>query len=97
MLTIGQKLKSVRNHYRLNMTEFAEKLAINPRAYSSYEYDERKPPIELLFNLFTVYDVNLNWLIADDGDMFILPEFEKVEDKLTQKVEDILRKNGLIK
>ena len=97
MLSIGQKLKAVRTHYNLNITEFSEKLGISSRSYSSYEYDERKPSVELLHNLFTVCDVNLNWLIADDGDMFILPEFEKVEDDLTQKVEDILRKNGLIK
>ncbi|MBO7211133.1 MAG: helix-turn-helix transcriptional regulator [Methanobrevibacter sp.] len=97
MITLGQKLKAIRTHYKLSIAEFAEKLGVNSRSYSSYEYDERKPPFELLFNLFTVCNVNLNWLIADDGDMFVIPEFEKSEEYLTQKVEEILKKNGLIK
>ena len=95
--TIGKNLKEVRNYYKLSIDEFAKKLNISSRAYSSYEYDERKPTYELYFNIRTVFDVNLNWLIANDGDMLMLPSYEQVEDKLTQKVENILRKNGLIK
>ena len=95
--TVGQNLKKVRNHYNLSIEKFSEKLGLSPRAYSSYEYDERKPTYEVYFNLRTVYDVNLNWLIANDGDMLMLPDYEKIEDQLTLKVEEILRKNGLIK
>ena len=96
-MSVGQKLKAVRTYYKLNIAEFAEKIGVSSRTYSSYEYDERKPPIDLLFNLFTVLNVNLNWFVADDGDMFVIPDFEKSEDELTRKVEEILKRNGLIK
>ena len=95
--TLGQKLKEIRTIKKLSIEEFAKKLGTSPRAYTSYEYDERKPSFEVCFNLRTVFDVNLNWLIADDGEMFLLPSYDKIEDELTQKVENILRKNGLIK
>ena len=55
MMSVGQKLKAVRTYYKLNIAEFAEKIGVSSRTYSSYEYDERKPPIDLLFNLFTVF------------------------------------------
>lgn len=96
-ITIGQKLKIVRNYYNLGVEEFSKQLGFSARAYTSYEYDERKPNYEFYFNIRKVFDVNLNWLIADDGDMLLLPAYEKIEDELTQKVEDILRKYGLIK
>lgn len=97
MLSLGQKLKDVRVHYNLNSEEFAKKLGLSTRTYNSYEYDERKPPVEFFFNMYTVYDVNLNWLIANDGDKFVIPRFEDAEVEFTQKVETILRQNGLIK
>lgn len=97
MTSLGQKLKAVRGHYNLSSDEFATKLHLSQRTYNSYEYDERKPPIEFFFNMHFVYNVNLNWLIADDGDMLVIPKFEDVEDEFTQKVELILKQNGLIK
>ena len=97
MNTLGQKLKDVRMHYNLSADEFARKINLSTRTYNSYEYDERKPPVEFFFNLYNVYDVNLNWIIADDGDMFLMPKFEECEDEFTQKVENILRQKGLIK
>lgn len=97
METLGQKIKKIRMYYKETPENFARKLGVSPRTYSSYEYDERKPPVEFYFNMHTVYDVNLNWLIANDGDMLIMPEYEKIEDSLTLRVENILRKNGLLK
>lgn len=96
MGTLGQRIKGIRAHYNLSQEAFAAKIGCTGRALSSYEYDERSPSVEFLFNMYTVYDVNLNWLITGQGDRFLVPKFEQVEDELTQKVEDILRKKGLI-
>lgn len=96
MNTLGQRLKGVRTHYNLTPDDFAAKLGCTARALTSYEYDERSPSIEFLFNMYTVYEVNLNWLITGQGDRFLMPKYEQVEDELTQRVESILRKNGLI-
>lgn len=95
-LSLGQKIKEIRIHYKLSPADFAKKLGFSERACSSYEYDERKPPYEFYFNMHTVYNVNLNWLIANQGDKFILPKYEDIEEDLTQKVESILRKYELI-
>ena len=97
MKTLGQKLKEIRTELRLSVEELSQKLDITTRAYSSYERDERKPPIELLHNLYYVCNVNLNWLIANEGDKFVMPKYNDVKDVLTQKVEDVLRQYKLIK
>jgi len=69
--TLGQKLKEIRTHFNMSISEFAKNLGTSARAYTSYEYDERKPSYEFYFNLRSVFSVNLNWLIANEGSMFI--------------------------
>lgn len=71
MNTIGQRLKQLRMYLGLNPEQIADNLAISVRSYTSYEYDERKPSVETFFNLYTVFDVNLNWLITGQGEMCV--------------------------
>lgn len=65
------KLNTLRKELRLSQSEFAEKLGVSYRAYTSYERGDRGMPIEFLSSLVNLYSVNLNWLIANNGEMFI--------------------------
>ena len=49
-------------------------ISVSYRAYSSYERGDRKPSFELLEKLVEKFNVNLNWLIAGNGNTFIEDE-----------------------
>ena len=69
----GKKLKKIRNYFAATQDKMAEFLGITPRAYASYEREENNPPYSMLVSLCKNHDVNLNWFIADIGEMFNPP------------------------
>ncbi len=93
------KLEKIRLSLNLNAKEFVAQIGkfynISYRAYTSYESGERKMPVEFLKVLCEHYNVNLNWLIADKGEMFIQSSTSD-DTKLKSEVEEILRQHGLI-
>ena len=99
---LGKKLKNIREAIGLTVEEFSTKLDIKKRAYMSYEYDERKPTFEFFEIICKNFNVNLNWLIADKGEMFIqkesiAPTDSKIsDDELETKINAILKKHGVI-
>lgn len=94
---IAENLQKLRKTLTFGQKEFAVKLGINPLTYANYERSERKPPYEMLVKLSDDFDVNLNWLINNKGEMFNAPKFEQVQSNLALEVRKILREEGLIK
>lgn len=64
-------LRQIRNKLGYSQQEFADKLSIEVRKLRSYEYEAKNYPNNFLKALVDRLDVNLNWLIADKGEMFI--------------------------
>ena len=93
----GEKLKEIRKHLSSTQDKMAELLKISTRTYVSYERNENNPPYSMLMLLCKTHNVNLNWLIADVGEMFIPPKFEQAQKELALEVRKILREEGLIK
>ena len=93
------KLEKIRLSFNLNAKEFVAQIGnfynISYRAYTSYESGERKMPVEFLKVLCEHYNVNLNWLIADKGEMFI-DKNSTSDSNLKAEVEEILKQYGLI-
>ena len=79
----------------LSVRKFAEMLDIPERTLSGYERSERTPTAPLFIKLHNICNVNLNWFVSGEGNMFNSEE-DVSEDVLTQKVEAILKKNNLI-
>ena len=94
---IGNKIRKIKKELKLNSEEFAVNTGVSYRALTSYERNERKPSFEFMEALSKQYNVNLNWLISDIGQMFNAPKFEEVEDTMEMKVIEILKKQGLVK
>lgn len=92
---IAENLFKLRKQLNFGQNEFSLKLGINPRAYINYERGERKPPYELLIKLSDEYNVNLNWLITNKGDMFNAPQYEDVKGEILKEVDEILVKYGV--
>ena len=93
----GKRLQTVRKKLQLSQEEISTQIGISYRAYSSYERGEREPNISFLEALVTKFNINLNWLIADVGEMFNAPQFDTVKSELRQEVLQILKDEGVIK
>ncbi len=66
-MSIGQRLKNIREHYRMTQAEFAEKLNVKQSYLSFVEGDKRKPTDVFLDSLYDVYRVNSEWLTKGTG------------------------------
>ncbi len=92
----GQKLKTIRKYLSLTQDEMASILKIPTRTYTSYEREENNPPYNMLIELCTKHNVNLNWFVADIGDMLNKQQPSTSNDELEQKVVEVMKKYGVI-
>ena len=92
----GKKLKEIRKSLSYTQDEMSTALTIPVRTYSSYERNENKPPYSMLEILCSKYFVNLNWFIADVGEMFIKQQPSVNNNELEQKVVEVMKKYGVI-
>ncbi len=97
MTTIGLRLRKLRTEKHLTQEALGKIIGVSKQAVANVESSHSNPSVEFMSKLFDNLDVNLNWLICGSGQIFNAPKFEQVEGNLTQIVEDILRKNKLIK
>ena len=93
---LGKRLQIARKKLQLSQENMASQIGISYRAYTSYERGDRNPSIEFLEKLVTKFNINLNWLIAEQGEMFI-QHYDASKDALRQQVLDILKDEGVIK
>ena len=70
LFELGRRLKAIREELGLKQKEFAAGLGITPSYLSEIEKDKKKPGYRFLKCLYEKYNVSLNWLIAEDGEMF---------------------------
>lgn len=71
-LTIySENLKKLRKELRVTAIELADNLGISANSINNYENGRRKPNFEFLELLLQVYNVNLNWFVSGQGEMFI--------------------------
>lgn len=97
MQTIGERLKTIREYLRLSQEDFGGKIGLTKSGISGVEKNKSFMSKEILSKLIIDLDVNLNYLVAGKGEMFI-SEKSKDEDfdkKVEQKVHEILKKQGL--
>ena len=62
---------------------------------ANYINNLSKPNYEFLVKLNTELDINLNWFIADTGNMYISTPSEALKEELRAEFEELLRKRGL--
>ena len=92
-----ENLKKLRKKLRYSIDELAILLDIPARTLGGYERNERVPSIDLAVKLKNKLNVNLNWLVSGEGQMFNAPKFEEVEDDIKAYVVSLLEKSGVIK
>ena len=96
MSTIGQRFKKIRIAQNQSQTEFGDKLGMSKSGISAVENDKVFVSADVLRTLYFDNNVNLNWFVSGEGQMFNAPKFEDVEDVMEAKVMAILKKQGVI-
>lgn len=71
---IGLRLQLVRKSLNLLQKDFARTLNISNASLSEMEAGNAKPRFELLYNITKIYNVNLNFLLHGEGEIFITNE-----------------------
>ena len=67
----GHKFKLIRTSLGLKQKELAGMLEVTPAALSKIEHDINAPGSIINMNLIAKCNVNLNWLYAGHGQMFL--------------------------
>jgi len=68
---IKDRLKKVREYLGLSQQEMADKLEILVTTISKYERGIINPASNFLIKIHSIFNINLNWLIAGQGNMFL--------------------------
>ena len=70
-MRFSQRLKQMRKELHLRQDDLAKACGVKLTAISKYENEIIKPAFEMLSKLGLAYNINLNWLINEIGNMFI--------------------------
>lgn len=97
METQGQRIKKIRQRLKLSQDEFGKIFGISKQFVSLLEQDKTFLNNDKLVKLLLDHNVNINYLLAGVGDMFIAPEFEDVKQEVLDEVNSILEKYGIKK
>lgn len=95
----SEKIKEIRSKLNLSVAKMSEKIDIPQRTITGYERGERSPSIEFLAQICKILNVNINWFLTNEGEMFKkdVPQFEQVKGELLGEVRQMLKDEGLIK
>lgn len=73
-LSLGVRLKKCRKSLNLTQDEFGKKLSVTHGFISRIEKNNSAMGAEFLYKLNLQFNVNINWLLAGDGPMFLNAE-----------------------
>jgi transcriptional regulator with XRE-family HTH domain len=95
---LGRRIRELRTSLCLSQKELSDHLNIAHNTLSRYETGSRHPGIETYHILKESFCVNLNWLIAGEGDMFSYENLSfKDIDSLKKFVLFITDKGNILK
>jgi len=88
-MTISQRIKIIREKKKLTQDQFASKLGVSRFKVYDYESGRSLPGIEILEKLHMTFSINLNWLIANTGKMYLNDyETSPSEVKVLEEIRD---------
>ena len=69
-MTQGERVKEIRKSLGLTLEKFGEKLGVGKTAISKIEKGERNLTEQMTISICREYNVNYDYLIRGEGDMF---------------------------
>lgn len=70
----SDQIKMIRQMENLTQTEFAKELGVSTATIASIENDSRDIPKTLIKKLVKEKNINANWLLTSEGEMFTTPK-----------------------
>ncbi len=94
-----ENLKKIRKRLGLSMAKFAVELEMSSSTLTGYERGTRTPSILLCTQLRKKLNVNLNWFVSGEGEMFNreITDYEKTKADILEEVKFMLKNEGVIK
>ena len=97
MSNLSERLKQIRKAKDLTQQELGELLDVSKQAVANVESGHNKPSIEFISKLIENLNINSNWFLIGQGEMFNASEFEDVKNEVLEEVNKILSKYGIKK
>ena len=96
-ISIGKRIRLVRNRAKLSQVVFAERLGVTPATINRYEKGHRLPDSDILNRMVIEFNCNPGWLLAGEGDIesgtSVVPkEGEKSSMHQDIKLSDLITK-----
>lgn len=67
----ADNLRELRNELKMSAQQMADKLGVSQGSIAQYESGKREPNFRFISRLNEVLNVNLNWFVSGQGEMFI--------------------------
>lgn len=96
MTTMGKRIKHLRQELQLSQEKFGEIFNSGKAYISAVENDKSKLSVENLVKLLVDYNVNINYILAGVGEMFINSGNTELSPELEAAFENLLKRKGLI-
>jgi len=77
-MKVGDRLRQLRRHLGVNQCDFAESIGLKQGSYSDIERGRSGLSNHVKMSLSEKYNVNIDWLVSGEGNMFI-NEFEEFD------------------
>jgi len=99
LIMYSENLKKIRLELKISAQKFADSLNVSRGSIVQYETGKRKPSYEFIEALHNLYNVNLNWFVSGQGEMF--NKQQKASAGMTPEevksiVASYLKDNGII-
>lgn len=65
------RIKKVRNYYKMTQTQFGSKLGLKGNTITSYETGVRVPTDSVIVSICREFNVNREWLETGEGEMLV--------------------------
>ena len=95
----GENLKKLRFELKMSARELSEKIGVSTGSIQNYEAGKREPNYNFMQILCQKLNVNLNWFVTGNGEMFIKQDNipHQIDEAQIEKIFDnLLKKKGII-
>jgi len=86
------RFKELRKQLGFSQEKFSKELGVAQNTFSKWETGRNEPPLEVLSTFCEKYNINLNWLLTGQGEMFFNPVTASITlDRPTNYLKDLMK------